>query len=386
MKTPETSKHFKKIIDKESGVPHYVLATRMAAYQQGFYFVNNSMTRDGRYLWFYATPAPIYDTMSRNMGYVDFLTDEVVICYDVLFDDATPFVDPDTGDVYYTHGKGIYKREPGKDKVAFKLCDVKIGGYIEKLATHLTMTSDKKHFFLDINRTDFGCIQGIVEIETGIFTEWSRAPLTVNMNHGQINPKNDSLALCAYDGWSTLKDGTYNRIPYDNSGVYQRLWTLTSDGKRTMHAAMHNYASHEWWSADGKKIYYCCDKYGIYGINIETGENVTILEGVDPWHANCTADESLFIYDEKKLERYGGKWYRGCPAALNFLNRKTGKHIVVVTEMPENNFTPENQTAYHIDPHPRFTENEKYVVFSTSELGGCDLAVASVDELLKLTK
>ena len=386
MKTPQTSKHFTKITDNKSGASHYVLTTRLTEYQQGFYFVNNSMSLDGRYLWFYAVPRAIYDTMNRSLGYVDFLTDEVVICYDVLFDDATPFVDPESGAVYYTKGNAIYKREPGRDRVARKLCTVPIAGYVRKLATHLTMTSDKKHLFLDVNRSDFGCIQGLVEIESGKFTEWSRAPLGTNMNHGQINPKNDSLALCAFDGWTELSDGSYHKIPYSNDGVYQRLWTISAEGERRVWPAMHNYATHEWWSADGNKIYYCCDKYGIYGIDIRDGEHVSILEGVDPWHAHCTKDESLFVWDEKKLERYGGKWYRGCPSALNFLNRKTGKSLVVVTEMPENGFTPDNQTAYHIDPHPRFTENEKYIVFSTSELGGCDLAVAVVDELVELTK
>ena len=64
----------------------------------------------------------------------------------------------------------------------------------------------------------------------------------------------------------------------------------------------------------------------------------------------------------------------------------TDKEITVVTEMPENDFNPKNQCGYHIDPHPRFTENEKYVVFTTTELGSVDLALASVDELLALTK
>ena len=381
-----TSKHFTRVIDKVTGVPHYVLTTRMTAYQQGFYFINNSMTSDGRYLWFCAAAAPIYSTMDRNLGYVDFLTDEVVICYDVLFDSATPYVDANTGEVFYTRGKAIYARRPGKNEVARKLCTVSIDGYVYKLATHLTMTSDKKHFFLDVSRIDFGCIQGTVEIATGKFTEWSRAPLGTNMNHGQINPKNDSLALCAYDGWSSLDSGEHHRIPYDEEGRYQRLWTLTADGGRKMHPAMHNYATHEWWSADGKKIYYCCDKYGIYGIDLESGEDIAILEGIDPWHAHSSKDDSLFVYDEKKLERYGGKWYRGCPAALNFLNRRTGKHLVVISEMPENGHTPENQNAYHIDPHPRFTENEKYIVFTTTELGGCDLGICVVDDLLELTK
>ena len=92
------------------------------------------------------------------------------------------------------------------------------------------------------------------------------------------------------------------------------------------------------------------------------------------------------IWDEKKLERYGGKWYRGCPSALNFFNRTTGKNLVVISEMPENGHTPENQNPYHIDPHPRFTENEKYAIFTTTELGGVDLGVVVVDELLELTK
>ena len=386
MKTPMTSKHFTRVIDPVTGVPHYTLTTRLAAYQQGFYFVNNSMTNDGRYLWFYVTYAPLYSDMERSLGYVDFLEDEVVICYDTLFDAVTPYVDAECGDVYYSRGKCIYKRSPKKDAVAVKLCTVNIPGYVFKLATHLTMTSDKKHLFLDINRRDFGCIQGTVNIETGEFTEWSRAPLGTNMNHGQINPKNDSLALCAYDGWADMADSAPHKIPFDENGNYQRLWTLTADGKRTMHPAMHNYATHEWWSADGKKIYYCCDKHGIYGINLDTGADIAILEGIDPWHAHCTNDETLFVWDEKKLERYDGKWYRGCPAALNLLNRKTGKNLVIIAEMPENEFTPTHQNYYHIDPHPRFTENEKYIVFSTTELGGCDLAIVSVEEILPLTE
>ena len=386
MKTPMTSKHFTRVVDPVTGVPHYTLTTKKAQYQQGFYFVNNSMSRDGRYLWFYTTPAAIYSTFDRNLGYIDFLLDEVVICYDVLFDDATPLIDPDTGDAYYTRGKSIYRRCPGRDKTAEKLCTVNIPGYVRKLATHLTMTSDKKHFFLDINRSDFGCTQGVVDMQTGEFTEWSRAPLGVNMNHGQINPKNDDLALCAYDGWTSLDGGKYYRIPCDEAGNYQRLWTLTSDGKRTMHPAMHNYATHEWWSGDGKKIYYCCDNHGLYGIDLESGEDIVIIDGVDPWHCHSTRDDSLFVWDEKKLERYGGKWYRGCPAALNLYNSKTGKNLVIISEMPENGYTPEHQNDYHIDPHPRFTDNEKYIVFTTSELGGCDLAIASVEELLPLTE
>ena len=385
MKTPQTSKLFEKRFDKESGIPYYVLTTKACEYQQGFYFINNSMTNDGRYLWFYATVNPVYDGVARNLGYVDFETDEIVICYDCIFSGgASPYVDAETGDIYYTFSNKIYKRSPGKNNFAKVLCKPKIEGNVTRLATHLTRTSDKKHFFLDARVSNRRFVQGIVDMETGDFEYWAES--SHSTNHGQINPKDDTLALCAYDLFTDTDTGEIIRIPKNEKGEYERLWLISKDGTRRMCPAMHNYATHEWWADDGKKFYYCCDNYGIYGIDIETGEDITILEGVDPWHSHCTRDEKLFVYDEKKLERYGGKWYRGCPAAVNLLNRETGKCVKIVTEMPENGATPENPNNYHIDPHPRFTENEKYIVFTTTELGSVDLAVAVLDEVLPFTK
>ena len=383
MKTPMTSKHFKRVVDPITGAPHYTLTTRIAKYQQSIYYVNNPMTLDGRYLWFSITYNPVFEGIGKQFAYIDFLTDEIVVCHDIP-NFSTPFIDPDDGTAYFIIKNLFCKREPGKDKLAEVICKIPVSGPIGSFATHLTRTTDKNRFFLDIGMAEFGGIQGLLDIRDGSFTEWSRTKRP--HNHGQLNPQNDDLALMAYDGFPNYIDGKYNRIPYDENGVYQRLWTVTSKGERKMWPAKNNYATHEWWSADGKKIYYCSDYYGIYGIDIETGEDITILEGIDPWHAYSTKDDSLFIWDEKKLERYGGKWYRGCPSALNFFNRTTGKNLVVISEMPENGHTPENQNPYHIDPHPRFTENEKYVVFTTTELGGVDLGVVVVDELLELTK
>ena len=385
MKTPETSKLFERKIDPKSGIGHYVLTAKACEYQQGFYFVNNSMTNDGRYLWFYATVNPVYDGQCRHLGYVDFETDEIVICYDSTFDGgASPYIDNETGDVYFTFGDKIYMRKPGKNERASVLCIPKIEGNASKLATHLTMTSDRRHFFLDARVGNHKYVQGLVNIETGDFEKWAESSHCTN--HGQINPIDDTLALCAYDLYVDADTGEKHRIPKNAEGIYERLWLIGKDGTRRMCPAMHNYATHEWWAADGKKFYYCCDNYGIYGIDLETGKDITILEGVDPWHAHSTNNDKYFVYDEKKLERYGGKWYRGCPSAVNFLNTENGKLIKIVTEMPENGATPENPNNYHIDPHPRFTSNEKYIVFTTTELGSVDLAVAAVDELKELTK
>jgi hypothetical protein len=47
---------------------------------------------------------------------------------------------------------------------------------------------------------------------------------------------------------------------------------------------------------------------------------------------------------------------------------------------------PGDYFPYHLDPHPRFTQNEKYIVFTTSERGRPDLAIAPVEPLLKMTE
>ena len=377
MKTPETSRLFERVTDK-SGVSYYILKERVCAFQQGFYFVNNAMTLDGRFLWFYAVVNPVYDGNKRNVGFVDFLTDELVLCSDVMFDDASPYVDNETGELYFTYGKNLYKRAPSKEKMAEAVCSVPIKGSVITLATHLTRSADKKHFFLDINRAEFGFIQGLLNIETGEFTKWSEGK--EGMNHGQLNPRSDRLALCAIDFYSEIGSGEQHGIPNNEKGEYMRLWTVDAEGRRRMYPPSDNYATHEWWSADGKKIYYVND-FGIHRVDIETGRHECAYR-CRPNHAFATKDEQLFVFDEDVVD--DGKWYRGCPLRVRLYNAKTGREVVIVEKMPE--VTNGYHKRYHLDAHPRFTDNEKYIVFTTTEFSGCDLAIASVEEIRRLTE
>ncbi len=382
MKTPQTSSLFTRVSDPVTGVPYYVLTKRAAAYQQGFYFVNNSMTRDGRYLWLLTCTPPCFENGTRQLAYIDFEADELVVCYDTLSSSSSPFVDPDTGTVYFTCENVLYKREVGKDKCVQRLAAVARTGSIYKLCTHLTRLSDKKTFFIDGQDQTNNFFFGTLDSETGEYTHWFDNKQC--LNHAQINPCDDDLVLFAYEFYTDRETGVNYGIPHDENGTYLRLWLGKPDGTRINIPPRDNYATHEWWSADGKKVYYVND-LGIQRYNIETGEHCCI-HPCYPWHAHTTADERLYVYDEKVLDRFGGEWFRGCPAAVRFYNHETEKEITIVTEMPNNGHTPENQNSYHIDPHPRFTENEKYIVFTTSELGGADLAIAIVDELTELTR
>ena len=88
MYTPETSSLFEKRVNPQNGAVYYVLTAKVAAFQQGFYFVNNSMTEDGRYLWFYASfPPRTTNTITNAATTIAALT-AVNIIERALFDEA----------------------------------------------------------------------------------------------------------------------------------------------------------------------------------------------------------------------------------------------------------------------------------------------------------
>lgn len=382
MFTPETSRLFEKRINTQNGAVHYVLTYREAIYQQGFYFVNNSMTTDGRYLWFYASYPPMHSARCRMLGFIDFEEDSLNICNDALFNEASPWVNPDTGEVFFTWENKIFKRKPDKNSHSEAVFQLKSSRITNNISTHLTpLDSNCTKFLLDIREGNNEFTIGVANLTTGEFEEWYKPPF--HMNHGQINPKNPDMALCAYDGYTDIETGEFKWIPTNADGVYERLWTVERNGNATLYKPIGEMPSHEWWSHDGKKIYYV-SKAGINFKNIENGEHKTVHK-CNPWHAHTTKDESLYVYDETVPNKYG-KWFRGCPSAVRLFNKKTGKVTDIVSRMSENNWSPDNQCNYHIDPHPRFSENEKYIIFTTSNEGGADLAIANVEEILSVEK
>jgi hypothetical protein len=104
------------------------------------------------------------------------------------------------------------------------------------------------------------------------------------------------------------------------------------------------------------------------------------------WHAFCSEDEELFVFDST-LPSKGLPVWRGCASTVQFFNKRTGKHFRFLTCNPAlDDWSPENQCKYHIDPHPRFVLQDKYITFTTTVKGKVDLAVADVSDLIEATK
>ena len=378
MYTVETSKHFVKRIDPKSGAPFYVLATHVAPVQQGFYFVNPSMSKDGRYLWFWCIFPP---ATYRTMAVIDFLTDEIYYFPETEFEDATPMVDEETGEVYYATKAAIYKRMPNPALPLERVCKLpdilfENGAKMMYPACHLTRSTDKKDLFID-SITTKGYITGALTMSTGEFKVWSRPDYY--RNHGQFNPVYPGLALTAEDF-----DDDGNIIRTDENGVFMRLWTVTDKGEEKVWAPMNlEKATHEWWSADGTRIYYC--KYndtegnnGICTINIFTGEH-KLVAPVRGWHGFSSRDDKWICFDEND------GFFRGCASRVGLYNTETGKKVYIVSDQPAV-ASREEPSVYHLDPHPRFNCEDKYIVFTTSVYGKIDLAVAKTDDIIALTE
>lgn len=251
-------------------------------------------------------------------------------------------------------------------------------------ATHLTFSPDKTEMFLD-SQTNKGSVTGSINLKSGEYQIWSRPEFL--RNHGQFNPVYHDLALTAEE-FQNDEDGNPLSIRTDENGVFMRLWTVKRNGEEKVWPPLNlERATHEWWSSDGTKIYYCkyCERNdgfsgnnGICSIDIFSGEH-KLLSPVNAWHGFSSKNDTLFVFDENDV------FYRGCPSRVGLYNTTSNKKVYINSKNPALN--PQDEpNNYHLDPHPRFNAKDKYIVFTTAVDGHTDVAVAITNDIVALTE
>ena len=393
MYTPFTSRHFTQYTDPVSHQRVAILSTRIAPVQQGMYFVNSGASDDHRYLWFMCAFPP---AAPHSMAVIDFLTDEIH-----HFPDTTGvsgcLVDGKTGNLYFGCGQGIYVRNTNpKDPPVRIACPPeavrKLGGGCG--CSHLTFTPDRKELIVDFS-TSQGCFLGSVNVATGEFTQWYRTEKGTNYNHAQCCPIDGNTMMCAHELWNSKLN---RNDPVFVDGIYPRLQIIRRDGTRTMLKPYGNGATHEWWAPDGKSVYYINNNVQESGVGVVARDK---LDGSAPevicscstpgafnnlWHAQCSQDENYFVMDAA-YPCMGKDIWRGAESMVYFHNHLTGKTIKFITKNPVvEGWTPEFSCPYHIDPHPRFVMDDKYITFTATVMGRVDLAIAEVAPLIEATK
>lgn len=362
----EESDCFRKHINSQTQVVSYILdIPDFNKNRQSIYFTHKSMTDDGRFLLFHGSNDR---KRSHKKLYVLDIANKRV---SKLIDSALiPFLDTKTCQVYYMTRDGLYRHDLLKDpEISIKLADfpadIKKLGKIRHVCTHLTLTRDRKQVLLDMKINEY-YIQGTLDIPTGKFTIWGKTDFFIN--HGQIHPFRNDLALCAWENLGGKKV----------KGVYPRLWLLQPGNKRTMiPPKINNYATHECWSEDGKGFYFCSN--GVHYHDLATGKQQLIVP-MNAAHASMTRDNKYVTFDCAV-----GNWYRGCEWKVGFYNRETGKGLYFYPGLAAYNQAHE-PNYLHPDPHPQFVCNGKYIICTiNSGSGNMDLSITPVDQLIKMT-
>ena len=365
-----SSKLFTPYIHPESGVKSYLLTQKVAPVQEAFYFVNNSISSDGRFLWFYcAFPPGGSAGQGRTLGHVDFETMQVRHFPETQFSDATPFVDPDSHDIFWGSADSIYRRGPlAKDEprlVGSLPEEITAGRKVNHIATHLTRSCDGKELFLDAC-VDLQYIFGSLKIADGAYEFWHR--FDRNHNHAQFSPTNPDQVLFAQENHPDPLTGLTFRIT-------NRLWLLERGKAPRSLLREPRWVSHEWWDSAGQHAWSVWGNQA-WKVDISNGAEEYVDWPNHCWHAHSTADNSYMVADSND------KFFRGCPSSVGFTNRKTGRYIRIIDNPGMSN---QVGRSYHIDPHPRFILNDQYIVFTTTIRGEVDLAILPVNPLIERT-
>lgn len=366
------SKLFTPWTDPASGVTSYILTQKVAPVQEAFYFVNNSLTRDGRYLWFYcAFPPSGTAAQGRTLGVVDFVTQEVRHFPDTQFNHASPFVDAATGTVYWGMGTAVWRRSPDPrepaDLVGRLPEDLVKLRPVERVATHLTLAADGRAFFIDA-AVGLHYVFGALPVDGGDFELWHT--FQRNYNHAQFSPTDPNCVLFAQENHPDPITGL--RFPIED-----RLWLLRKGEAPHPILPTPTRLTHEWWDPDGQHVWCIKSDTGVWRVNIATQAVEEIAWPGGRWHSHSAPSGKYLIGDANP------RFYRGCPSTVNFLNRETGKSVRLVDNPEMPTYTG---ATYHIDPHPRFCIGEEYVVFTTTVRGAVDVALARVADLIARTE
>ncbi len=189
------------------------------------------------------------------------------------------------------------------------------------------------------------------------------------LNHLEFSPTDPNLLMFCHEGpWHKV----------------DRIWTMHADGsgvtlihKRTM---VMEIAGHEFWSADGKTIWYDLqtprsEVFWLAGYNVETGARTWYHLQRNEWsiHFNVTRDGTLFCGDGgdpgQVAKAPDGRWIYLFRPELTRDNGTLGKDLIQPGVFHAEKLVNMSKHEYHLEPNVSFTPDQKWVVFRSNMFG-----------------
>lgn len=198
----------------------------------------------------------------------------------------------------------------------------------------------------------------------GHSTEW--------LNHVQFSPTDPSLLMFCHEG-------PWERV--------DRIWIIHADGTglkaiqpRTMEREI---AGHEFFSADGKWIWYDLqtprgEDFWLAGYEIATGKRFRYHLNRDEWsvHYNISPDGSIFAGDggaeNMVAHANDGKWiylFRPVPSPAPTGAKTDSNSPIQTGTVKAERLVNLSKHNYHLEPNVNFTPDGKWVVFRSNLFG-----------------
>jgi oligogalacturonide lyase len=202
-----------------------------------------------------------------------------------------------------------------------------------------------------------------IDVKSGAFTIVYES--TDWLNHVQMSPSDPTLILYCHEGpWHKV----------------DRIWTIRTDGsnRRLMHERKMDMeiAGHEFFSADGKTIWYDLQTpksqvFWLAGVDVATGQRTRYSVPRAEWsvHFNASPDGKLFAGDgggPKSVAAPGnGQWiYLFTPGRDGVLH---GERLVDLSKHD-----------YQLEPNVTFTPDQKWIVFRSNMHGATHVYAVEV--------
>lgn len=219
----------------------------------------------------------------------------------------------------------------------------------ERLATHLPMVM----FTMDV-RT--GEIKTILKSN-----DW--------LNHLQFSPTDPQLLMFCHEGpWHKV----------------DRIWTIRSDGTqlrkihtRTMEMEIFG---HEFWSADGKSIWYDLqtprgEVFWLANYDLQTGKRTWLHLQRDEWsiHYNVSRDGTLICGDggdeTQVAHAKNGEWIYLFRPELTTSAEVEDQSFIRAGTLSSERLVNMSRHQYSLEPNVSFTPDQKWVIFRSNMFG-----------------
>jgi len=337
-------------------------------------FVRPSVAGDSSYLWFYACDPPVKKWRNAVVS----LDPAEPTCRDLpgsmqYRQSGNGVLDESGHAAFLPVDDGIYRFDADEacDEVFRMPPSMLEGRHLFRLVTDLTLDAAGERFLLDSwigNRWLISLVDaGSGEIEP---LRWFGR----EHHHAIFSYHDSTLFLVAHGHW---------RDPYtgQKSEMDVRMWLMNTTLDRyepvdpTLWFGRNSRTCHEWWTRDGR-VQYCDYDRGIVEHDPVTRESELIWPR-PAIHGMCNATGRFLVSDEGCYN-----WNDRVPCRVWFFDRDSRSEIAIVSRMPPPGVPWRDFRTYHIDPHPHFSADGRYVIYTTSVGGAPSVAVCPVASLL----